>query len=159
MPLRTHKLPNQSVSFHSQMDEFQSKQQYFCPNPNNLCLNWTVGIWKPRHFTWAWVSAKIIMSITKHTIEIYELLGFPLQVWPSLSRVRSISSPLVLHWWSHYITSLLLLRTVDTAVSSVRASAANRLIGEVVQSRRRPLPGPTPSVHNILLILSRTTYK
>ena len=31
-----------------------------------------------------------------------------------------------------------------TAVIAVIASAANRLIGEVVQSRRRPLLGPSP---------------
>ena len=35
---------------------------------------------------------------------------------------------------------LHVLQVVDTLSSS----AANRIIGEVVQSRRRPLPGPSP---------------
>ena len=33
---------------------------------------------------------------------------------------------------------------LDTAGKAVIAAAANRLIGEVVQSRRRPLLGPSP---------------
>ena len=32
----------------------------------------------------------------------------------------------------------------DLPPAQVRSSAANRLIGEVVQSRRRPLLGPSP---------------
>ena len=34
--------------------------------------------------------------------------------------------------------------TPAAAVAGVRSSAANRLIGEVVQSRRRPQIGPSP---------------
>ena len=33
---------------------------------------------------------------------------------------------------------------MDGMVDQLRTSAANRLIGEVVQSRRRPLLGPSP---------------
>ena len=33
----------------------------------------------------------------------------------------------------------------EERLSIIRSSAANRLIGEVVQSRRRPLLGPSPS--------------
>ena len=47
----------------------------------------------------------------------------------SSSRIKQRDSPaLLLSMWRMY----------------VRSSAANRLIGEVVQSRRRPLLGPSP---------------
>ena len=34
--------------------------------------------------------------------------------------------------------------TLDMEITGIMTSAANRLIGEVVQSLRRPLPGPSP---------------
>ena len=38
----------------------------------------------------------------------------------------------------------MLVYTSGTTGQAVNSSAANRLIGEVVQSRRRPLLGPSP---------------
>ena len=39
---------------------------------------------------------------------------------------------------------LQLLQVTAAAARTLATSAANRLIGEVVQSRRRPLLGPSP---------------
>ena len=44
----------------------------------------------------------------------------------------------------------LLVPRLPGAGHCVRTSAANRLIGEVVQSRRRPLPGPSPGWKRLL---------
>ena len=40
----------------------------------------------------------------------------------------------------------------DTRGTSLRSSAANRLIGEVVRSRRRPLLGPSPGWKRLLAL-------
>ena len=57
------------------------------------------------------------------------------------------ASDLTLFWsdvsYLHASVTLHLERQV-TGKSSVPTSAANRLIGEVVQSQRRPLLGPSP---------------
>ena len=47
----------------------------------------------------------------------------------------------------HHLGHVAELEVVEVLLQSagVRISAANRLIGEVVQSRRRPLLGPSPS--------------
>ena len=37
-----------------------------------------------------------------------------------------------------------ILKDCGMSLPEIKASAANRLIGEVVQSRRRPLLGPSP---------------
>ena len=42
------------------------------------------------------------------------------------------------------IIIIILITMIDDVMTSVCNSAANRLIGEVVQSRRRPLLGPSP---------------
>ena len=46
----------------------------------------------------------------------------------------------------HHLGHVAELEVVEVLLQSagVRISAANRLIGEVVQSRRRPLLGPSP---------------
>ena len=47
--------------------------------------------------------------------------------------------------WNAQQPSVILPPVSQPAPAPARTSAANRLIGEVVQSRRRPLLGPSPS--------------
>ena len=43
-------------------------------------------------------------------------------------------------------------RVIVVSIVSIVISAANRLIGEVVQSRRRPLLGPSPGYKRLLAL-------
>ena len=127
----------------------------------------------PRYWTGTWVSYELVHIQNDIFIPPWFPYNF-IGIWTiSMIRFWSIASS-----WLHQINSISVIvviyfRVIDTlrmwdvrvcwsciffwgmvsGGGELKISAANRLIGEVVQSRRRPLLGPSPCWKRLLAFL------
>ena len=98
----------------------------------------------------------VFLCHMRHDLKCYVVGGrytkpWTLHRWKVSNREVTCGEDIMILW------SLQLLQLLPATKMGVMTSAANRLIGEVVQSRRRPLLGPSPGWKR-LLALSHLTH-